>query len=90
MPKIIIGEEQLAVVRVLESLGWSHSRIGRVFSVEHSTITYALRRRKTKLPGQIEELHADLLAKTLDRVDRAMRKAVAHELLIICRELAKP
>lgn len=84
---IKVNAEQLAVARVLESLGWSHRRIALLFSVDQSTITYGLRRRKVDLPAKPADVQAEILAAVMDRIARASRKAIASELRVIVAQL---
>lgn len=87
MPRTKVTAEQLGVARVLETFGWSHMRIARVFAVDQSTISYALRHRKTHLPTKPQDISSEILARVMDRIERATRRAVARELKAIAQEL---
>lgn len=87
MPKIKLSPEKLAVAHMLHGEGWTHGRIGALFSVERSTITYALSQRKTHLPSQMAERTTQVLAAVLVRTQRAGLTAIAAELKACAAEL---
>ncbi len=89
MPKVKISAERLAMARSLEADQWTHGRIATLFSVERSTVTNALRHRKTMLPSKTEQLAADMVEKITLRALRAASRAVAQELRQIADEMGK-
>lgn len=86
MPKYLISTEQIAVMQILVSLDWSQRRIAEVFRIDQSTVHYALRRRKSRMPEVDTEPRAIVVAKVVDRIDRVTRRAAAIELRKIAAE----
>lgn len=88
MPIIKLSPEQVAVARVLVKQGqWTHARVADLFDVERATITYALNRRKTMLPAQLERWEGEMTARIMLRSQQAAQRAVAAELRAIAAEL---
>lgn len=87
MPRVVLTSEKVAVAVALLSQGWTHERIGKFLGVERATISYAVTKRKTLLPGDADVFAANLSLKIVERTQAAAQRAIAVELRKMAAEL---